>query len=253
MTVLGLKLSRRANAVSALHGEVSRAMWQCLYPGKPADAVPIGHITNGVHVPTWLAPQMLRLYDRHLGVGWQQSSGEPAIWEGIESIDDGELWETHLTLKARLIEFVRRRAKAQANGRGETHRTDAAPEPRAEPRRADDRLRAPLRHLQARKPDRSKDIERLIADGQRSASGPCSSCSPAKAHPHDEPGKRVLQEIAQLMRDPRSRASSSFVEDYDINVGRHPGAGRRRLAEQPAPAARSLRHQRPEGRARTAA
>ena len=70
MTVLGLKLSRRANAVSSLHGEVSREMWWPLYPGKPADAVPIGHITNGVHVPSWLAPQMKRLYDRHLGVGW---------------------------------------------------------------------------------------------------------------------------------------------------------------------------------------
>ena len=70
MTVLGLKLSRRANAVSALHGEVSRAMWTGLYPGKPEDAVPIGHITNGVHVPSWLAPQMFRLYDRHFGTGW---------------------------------------------------------------------------------------------------------------------------------------------------------------------------------------
>ena len=70
MTVLGLRLSRRANAVSALHGEVSRAMWTGLYPGKPEDEVPIGHITNGVHVPTWLAPQMFRLYDRHLGTGW---------------------------------------------------------------------------------------------------------------------------------------------------------------------------------------
>ena len=69
MTVLGLKLSRRANAVSALHGEVSRAMWTGFIPGRPEDAVPIGHITNGVHVPSWLAPQMFRLYDRHLGTG----------------------------------------------------------------------------------------------------------------------------------------------------------------------------------------
>src|SRR4029077_19263672 len=74
MTVLGLKLSRRANAVSSLHGEVSRAMWTGLFPGKLEDAVPIGHVTNGVHVPTWLAPQMFRLYDRHLGTGWQLRS-----------------------------------------------------------------------------------------------------------------------------------------------------------------------------------
>jgi len=81
MTVLALKLSRRANAVSALHGEVSRAMWTRLYPGKTEDTVPIGHITNGVHAPTWLAPQMFRLYDRHLGTGWHEHSGEAHIWE----------------------------------------------------------------------------------------------------------------------------------------------------------------------------
>ena len=120
MTVLGLRLARRANAVSALHGEVSRAMWTGLYPGKTEDTVPIGHITNGVHVPTWLAPQMFRLYDRHLGTGWHEHSGESRIWEGIENVDDGELWETHLSLKARLLEFVRRRAVEQAERRGES-------------------------------------------------------------------------------------------------------------------------------------
>ena len=88
MTVLGLKLARRTNAVSALHGEVSRAMWTGLYPGRAEDDVPIGHVTNGVHVPTWLAPQMARLYDRHLGVGWRQQSGEARTWDGIEQIDD---------------------------------------------------------------------------------------------------------------------------------------------------------------------
>src|ERR1700734_2878874 len=120
MTVLGLKIARRANAVSALHGEVSRAMRTGLFPGKTEDAVPIGHITNGVHVPTWLAPQMFRLYDRHLGTGWQQHGAEAKIWEGIENVDDGELWETHLNLKARLLEFVRRRAMKQAERRGES-------------------------------------------------------------------------------------------------------------------------------------
>ena len=94
MTVLGLKLSRRANAVSALHGEVSRAMWTGLFPGRAENAVPIGHITNGVHVPSWLAPQMFRLYDRHLGTNWHHRAGN-RDWEGIEDIDDGELWETH--------------------------------------------------------------------------------------------------------------------------------------------------------------
>ena len=82
--------------------------------------MPIGHITNGVHVPSWLAPQMFRLYDRHLGADWHEHSGEARIWEGIENVDDGELWETHLSLKARLLEFVRRRAVEQAERRGES-------------------------------------------------------------------------------------------------------------------------------------
>src|SRR5208282_24412 len=89
MTVLGLRISRRANAVSSLHGRVSRAMWKGLHPGDSEDTVPLGHITNGVHVPTWLAPQMYRLYDRHLGTGWHEHSSEPRIWEGIENVDAG--------------------------------------------------------------------------------------------------------------------------------------------------------------------
>ena len=105
-----------------LHGEVSRAMWTGLCPGKPEDEVPIGHITNGVHVPSWLAPQMFRLYDRHLGTNWHQHSSEAQIWEGIEDVDDGELWETHLSLKSQLLEFVRRRAVEQAERRWTRHR-----------------------------------------------------------------------------------------------------------------------------------
>src|ERR1700739_5001577 len=119
MTVLALRLSRRANAVSALLGEVSRVMWTGLFRGKPEDEVPIGHITNGVHVPSWLAPQMFRLYDRHLGTEWLQSGSDAQTWQSIENVDDGELWETHLNLKSHLIEFVRRRAVEQAERRGE--------------------------------------------------------------------------------------------------------------------------------------
>ncbi len=218
MTVLGLRLSRRANAVSALHGEVSRAMWTGLYPGKLEDQVPIGHITNGVHVPSWLAPQMFRLYDRHLGIGWHEHSGESRIWEGIETVDDGELWETHLSLKSRLLEFVRRRAKEQAERRGESPETlqrlnrvlspDALTVGFA--RRFATYKRANL--LLA-------DIEKLITmvnDPNR----PIQFVFAGKAHPRDEPGKRVLQQIAELMRDPKFADKFVFVEDYDINVGR---------------------------------
>ena len=122
-------------------------------PARPEDAVPIGHITNGVHVPTWLAPQMFRLYDRHLGTGWHEHSGEARIWEGIENVDDGELWETHLSLKSRLLEFVAPRARRP----GRAARRSAEILQRLgrvlEPGCADHRLCAPLRNLQAGQSD----------------------------------------------------------------------------------------------------
>jgi len=218
MTVLGLKLSRRANAVSALHGEVSRAMWTGLYPGKLEDEVPIGHVTNGVHVPTWLAPQMFRLYDRHLGMGWHEHSGESSIWEGIENIDDGELWETHGALKLRLLQFVRRRAVEQSQRRGESPET----------LQRLSRVLSPdvLTIGFARRFATYKRANLILADIEKLASmvndpkRPVQFVFAGKAHPRDEPGKRVLQQIAQLMRDPQFTDKFVFVEDYDINVGR---------------------------------
>ncbi|HKF57792.1 MAG TPA: alpha-glucan family phosphorylase, partial [Blastocatellia bacterium] len=119
MTVLALKLSRRSNAVSSLHGSVSRAMWADLYPGRSEETVPIGHVTNGVHVPTWLASQMRQVYDKHFGPDWPKHSGEDGFWEAIDDVDDGELWETHQTLKAQLVETARQRAAHFARERGE--------------------------------------------------------------------------------------------------------------------------------------
>ena len=120
MTVLALKACHRANAVSSLHGQVSRAMWSPLYPDRSEDRVPIGHITNGVHVQTWLAPQMRQVYDRHLGPDWTGRASDPTLWDGIDAIDDGELWETHQTQKVQLIDIVRRRTARQAERRAES-------------------------------------------------------------------------------------------------------------------------------------
>jgi glycogen phosphorylase len=219
MTVLGLRVSRRANAVSALHGHVTRAMWKGLYPGEAEDSVPIGHITNGVHVPTWLAPQMFRLYDRHLGTGWQEHSSEPRIWEGIENVDDGELWETHLSLKQRLLEFVRTRAVEQADRRNEP----------VEVRQRLARILSPdaLTLGFARRFATYKRANLILADIERLASlandpkRPVQFVFAGKAHPRDEPGKRVLQQVAQLMRDRKFADRIVFIEDYDINVGRY--------------------------------
>ncbi len=219
MTVLALKLSRRANAVSALHGRVSRAMWSRLWPRRPEEEVPIGHITNGVHVRSWLAPAMQELYSRHLSPGWAQRSGEPEVWANINEAHDGELWEAHQVLKSRLLDFVRRRAARQAQRRGEpAEAVEAARRVLSADaltigfsRRFATYKRAGLIF---------SDLDRLARLFSNPAA-PIQLVFAGKAHPHDEPGKRVLQQIARLGRDPRFAGRIAFIEDYDINVARH--------------------------------
>ncbi len=219
MTVLGLKLSRRANAVSALHGHVSRRMWAHLWPWRVEEEIPIGHITNGVHVPTWLAWQMQQLYDRIFPADWMRRMGEPEVWREIYRIDPGELWETHYSLKNLLLQFVRRRVSRQCRRRGESDEVVDRARSLLDPniltigfaRRFATYKRADLI---------LSDIDRfcrLINDPQR----PIQLIFAGKAHPADEPGKRLIQRIANLRHDPRFANRVVFVEDYDVNVCRH--------------------------------
>ncbi len=219
MTVIGLKLSRRANAVSCLHGHVSRRMWAHLWPWRVEEEVPIGHITNGVHVPSWLAYPMQALYDKYLDADWQQRMGEPEIWQNIYSVDPGELWETHNALKSRLLEFIRRRISRQCRRRNEDESVIEVARTALDPsaltigfaRRFATYKRADL-FLQ--------NLDRfcaLIEDANR----PVQFIFAGKAHPADEPGKKLIQRIANLRHDPRFAGRVVFVEDYDINVGRH--------------------------------
>jgi starch phosphorylase len=218
MTVLALKACHRANAVSSLHGRVSRAMWQPLYPASREELVPIGHITNGVHVCTWLAPQMRAVYDRHLGAKWAERSSD-TLWEAIERVDDGELWEAHQTLKTRLIDEVRRRTVQQAERRGEPAPVLAHLRRALSPdaltigfaRRFATYKRATLllRDIEA--------LSGLVNDPRM----PVQLIFAGKSHPLDAPGKTVLQQVAQLTRDPRFLGKVVFIEDYDIDVGRH--------------------------------
>ena len=99
MTVLALRLSHRANAVSSLHGQVSRAMWTPLYRDAAKSECPSATSPTACTCDSWLAPQMRQVYDRHLGPDWPKRAGDPALWEAIDAIDDGEMWETHQTLK----------------------------------------------------------------------------------------------------------------------------------------------------------
>ncbi|MCC7473885.1 MAG: alpha-glucan family phosphorylase [Pirellulales bacterium] len=219
MTVIGLKLSRRANAVSALHGDVSRRMWAHLWPWRVEEEIPIGHITNGVHIPSWLAYPMHLLFDRVLRSDWQEWMGDSKVWQAFYDVDPGELWETHSDLKNRLLDFVRRRAGRQARRRNEPEDGGNAVRALLDPnaltigfaRRFATYKRADLffRQLDA--------LAQLMNDPQR----PVQLIFAGKAHPADEPGKHLIKTIENLRHDPRFAGRLVFIEDYDINVARH--------------------------------
>jgi glycogen phosphorylase len=220
MTVLGLKLSRRANAVSALHGHVSRRMWAHLWPWRVEEEIPIGHITNGVHIPSWLAWQMLQLYDRIFPADWmRRGMGEPDMWREIYKVDPGELWETHYSLKNLLLQFVRRRVSRQCRRRGESDEAVEMARNLLDPN--------VLTIGFARRFATYKRADLILADLERlyrllnDPSRPIQIIFAGKAHPADEPGKRLIRKIANLRHDPRIAGRVVFVEDYDINVCRH--------------------------------
>jgi starch phosphorylase len=219
MTVLALKLSRRANAVSALHGHISRRMWAHLWPWRVEEEIPIGHITNGVHIPSWVAWQMMQLYDRHFPAGWQENMGEPDVWQHIHNVDPGELWETHNALKNLQLNFVRRRVSRQCRRRGESDETVEA---------ARNILDQDILTIGfARRFATYKRANLLLTDEDRlcemlnDPDQPIQIVFAGKAHPKDEPGKQLIQRIANLRHDPRFNDRLVFVEDYDINVCRH--------------------------------
>ncbi len=219
MTVLALKLTRRANAVSHLHGHVSRKMWQPLWPGRREERVPIGHVTNGVHALSWLAPSMYRLFERHLGHRWEDRICHPDSWDGLLFMDDGELWETHQALARNLVEFARRRLVEQAKRRNEPWEGREELTQALDPeiltigfaRRFATYKRATLLF------DDMDRLRKMINHPKR----PLQVVFAGKAHPHDDGGKKLIQQIAQLTRDVRFLGRIVFLEDYDINVARH--------------------------------
>ena len=219
LTVLGLKAARMANGVSALHGRATRRMWGALWPGRDEFDVPIRHITNGVHIATWLSPPMHRLYNRYLGRDWEENKSSPEGWQKIDEIEDGELWEAHQINKARLVSYVQRKVLEQFTHLGGAPGGGDKPGQRLDPsfltigfaRRFTAYKRADLiLGDEAR-------LERLVADPER----PIQILFAGKAHPKDEPGKRLVQRIVEMSLDPRFQGRILFLEDYDINVARH--------------------------------
>lgn len=217
MTVLALRLTRAANGVSALHGEVSRKMWNILYPDKAEAQVPIGHITNGVHARTWTAPLMSDLYSEYLGADWSTHIADTAIWEKIEQVPDEEIWWRHQTLKERLIAHTRHRIKQSRQNRGEEqYRIDSA-----------DNLLDPdiLTIGFARRFSPYKRGDLLLRDAERAlrifgnTERPVQIIFAGKAHPHDEEGKRIIQRLMDWCRQEKIINRVALIENYDIYTG----------------------------------
>ncbi len=265
MTVLALRLSRAANAVSELHGRVSRHMWHSLYPDKPVEQVPIGHITNGVHLLGWMKGTVRRFWRAKLaGIcdlsaegpcppaassaqDWAAAVNSPDFWQRMadpDFVSDEELWALRYKLRREMIEFARRRLLIQRQrlAHGDFIAFDQLLNPDALTigfaRRFATYKRAPLIFQQF------ENIVRLTRDQDR----PIQFIFAGKAHPRDDDGKRYIQHIIHLSKYSDLQGHLVFLENYDVHVARQMVSGCDVLAQHPAPPAGGLRHQRHEGR-----
>lgn len=219
MTVLALRLSAQANGVSKLHGKVSREMWTEVYPGKSAEDIPITSITNGIHIPTWVAGEMHYIFDKYLGPDWRENRDNSTLWQRIAEVPDDELWHTHLALKRKLVSFLRERVRRRwIDGRNDptqvlTNGTLLDPEALTIgfARRFATYKRATLifRNL-----DR---LQRILLDTHR----PVQIIFAGKAHPADDPGKSLIQQIYNLAKHNQLGGRVAFVEDYDMHMARY--------------------------------
>jgi glycogen phosphorylase len=219
MTVLALRSAGRVNGVSQLHGEVSREMWQSVWPDRPVEEVPIMAITNGVHIPTWLPTEARLLYNKYLGANWVEEQDDPALWERLAEIPDAELWDIHLQLKHKLIAFLRERVRNRWIRGGDDPTGVLTSGTLLDPgtltigfaRRFATYKRANLIFT---------DIERLRAILLHSHR-PVQLIFAGKAHPADDPGKMLIQQIYTHAKHHELGGRVAFVEDYDMHMARY--------------------------------
>ena len=223
MTVLALKSSRSANAVSELHGQVSRKMWMALWPEKTEDQIPIGHITNGVHISGWMKGKNRHFWLQKWGPDWEKHVNTQEFWDRVKDpsfISDEELWAFRYYMRRELIEFARRRLlmqdrRAQSDFITFDHLLNPDALTIGFARRFATYKRAPLIF------QRFDDIVKLVNDSQR----PVQFVFAGKAHPHDDEGKRFIQNIIHLSRHTELKGHLVFLENYDIHVARQMVSG----------------------------
>jgi starch phosphorylase len=214
VTQFALRMSRAANGVSRRHGEVARGMWAALWPDRDIADVPIGHVTNGVHLATWLGDPMRTLLDHHLGEGWLERADDPATWEPVDAIDDAELWAARGAQRAELVEWARERSVADRLGREDPREYVEAPEfdPDVLTIGFARRLATYKRlHLLLRSAERIVDLLR----GKRSV----QILLAGKAHPRDDDGKRSLQALFSAKGIPEISHRVAYLDDYDLSIG----------------------------------
>jgi glycogen phosphorylase len=215
MTPLALRLARRSNAVSLRHGEVAREMWRPLYGDAPADDVPITHVTNGVHLPTFLSAPMRALLDRHLAEGWLDRAADPETWAPVDGIPDEELWAARNEARRGLVEYVRTKSIQDRLLRGEDpERVKAVAETFGE----DTLTLGFARRIATYKrlflltydPER---VRRIFADGP-----PLQMVVAGKAHPLDDRAKQMLVDAFGLSRAVGITSRVAFLENYDLSL-----------------------------------
>lgn len=218
MPALAIRFSSGRNGVAALHGDTSRHIWSRLFPDVPVDEVPIGHVTNGVHVATWAAPDVTALMERALGPGWRDHLDEPSTWDAVREVPPADLWQARRAMKARSVRFLRRRLLSQLDRHEasptQLHESSSLFDPEALTigfaRRFASYKRATLIF---------SDLDRLAAimtDPER----PVQLVFAGKAHPADQEGQQLIAQIHNLSRDQRFHGRVLFVEDYDMAIGR---------------------------------
>jgi glycogen phosphorylase len=213
VTQAALRMSRAANAVSRRHGEVAREMWSWLWPGRPLEQVPIRHVTNGVHIPTWLGEPMRGVLDRHLGDGWAERAAEPQTWTGLDQVPDSELWAARVQQRGQLVAFLRERSTTDRLGRG-----DVREYVEAAARTFDSQV---LTLGFARRVATYKRLDLLTRDPEWTLSllggeQPVQVVLAGKAHPRDEEAKRALQSLFGLKHAQIVGERVVFLDDYDL-------------------------------------
>ena len=218
MAVLAIRTADWANGVSKLHGEVSRNMWQSIWPNLPEDEVPISHVTNGVHARSWLAPDLIRIFDRAWGGRWAENPTDQDVWNEIHEVSDEELWRVHQRRRSSLIVWVRKILKKQLDTRG------------VNPRKAREQVEAlddqALTIGFARRFATYKRATLFLRDQGRllkllsNADRPVQFLIAGKAHPADAGGKELIRAITKFAADSPAGHRIVFIENYDIAVAR---------------------------------